>query len=1636
MESPVRICIGAALVVNLLLIYSSTVNADTLPIGTTSETLRNDRNPRYGKLNSTTWVDKNKSKLPDAALNELNPKDSSSEEDAEKNAKYKDRGRVKYNLQSKSTTARSLKRETKATDVVIVTPTPEVKKPAEIIDSMRQFKKTKIPAVTIVSSTEPIRSEIEHEDEYDDEEEDLDSFEKFTSTKFDDSSFFTIPSFDDDDGYSASKYRHESDGHDQHEYNSPTYSSFSDFFPKSVYSLNHEESYNSESYIDFASELTTPKNPFFDKKHKRISSSSANQLNAINKMPGSNITDVYDVDDSKGLDKISNSSIPSNKSTIFIKNTKELRFVDNDDERTVNKGQSDVHGTSIYYEMSVLSTETYTDIGKENDEDCDENEPTGTTVSTTLNEELASIKAAKPNVVESSTKSSIPDSQPSPVSISTVSSNYFPSSTPFIIHTTVRPISFSTQNILSSTDTPKIYSSSYNRNRNYSKRLNFSGTKDSLNSVLSTLQTDQVSPSQAYRPQTRRFHFTTPKSKPVWMAPKRNATKRIPTTIYSEHFDIKDKMSSTHKPKLPTRTVLTTQSSEQIDPVVLSDVSSSQKSVYSPSISDNTIPSLWKRGSVKYGTSTASSGERNTGNGINDLEIPPTLTAWALASMRSPPSSSSVVNATGTTPKTTDENELQKVGETMNQPVLNTTGSTQKTVDENELQNVRNAVSPPVSNTTGSTQNTFNENELQKVGVVMDKSETTTSSLSSTISLNNDSLTENITENYQSRPQSPIFSTASVSVETKTPSESNSERIPAESNISIQSSQEPPSTEAIKTISRDSSRLKPSWFPVTNAHNQVTVNEIKESSNTKVILPVDATKSTGFESITKLPAEITTPKDDAVTALQEKKETTNDDAVAASQEKKETTTDYEITTIRFTYVPTEGSIESTGPEENTDWHPVFPTRTRATTEEQNQITTYRPKYVTTTEKYEETTATNFENTPQTEVTVENVSQKETIATAPITSTTFTTKLPTITTTAKLSPVTTEFVEETTESTTEPTTYTVTSIENSTETHTSKPQVTELESTTPIETTTIIVSVATEINSERVPVTTYIPTDATESYEVETSKSSEENSNSNEVVEETTKIPPTTTEGITKIERVVTTIEVRYPTTSARTTAAAETTTQKKDEDEGEPETTTIEVTTDETTKSVNDLEDLTSYADDVTTEASSRVLEQEAGTGAAIAIAVSTIGVIALVLLVGLLLVVRRRGRRGVYAQRCTPVSLDAYSLDSVSVGQRKGNQRLRASKRSYGNPAYDDEVTSHPMQYPALANFALDIESITAEFSEIPSVSVRPDEVPPGCEDKNRYSNVLPLPETRVPLRRIGSDPTTEYINANYVTGPGNIRNYYIACQAPLPHTVVDFWRMLWEQNSRVIVMLTEYMENGIEKCYEYLPPSEISDNRRTFGEFQIILKKREQRDKYAISSIQLINLVTRTWREVTQLWYFWPAKGVPDDYDSIIDFLSEMRSYMKVSQTAKEYDEDGVEVIYQDQSRSSYHNLSKLRSDENGSGNGLNVYSPAKAEEMMKRGTATNGTLGRMKAASEIEGVRPCVLVCASGAGRSAALMAADLGARALAAGQADVPRIVRRLRQQRPHALTNRHHYIFLYRLLSEYGNRLMGGGVDTI
>ena len=82
----------------------------------------------------------------------------------------------------------------------------------------------------------------------------------------------------------------------------------------------------------------------------------------------------------------------------------------------------------------------------------------------------------------------------------------------------------------------------------------------------------------------------------------------------------------------------------------------------------------------------------------------------------------------------------------------------------------------------------------------------------------------------------------------------------------------------------------------------------------------------------------------------------------------------------------------------------------------------------------------------------------------------------------------------------------------------------------------------------------------------------------------------------------------------------------------------------------------------------------------------------------------------------------------------------------------------------------------------------------------KNRYYNVLPAKATRVPLKNLKND----YINANFVA------DSWIATQAPVKKSYRDFWKMIWDQQVSVIMMLTGLEEKGIRKASKYWKDAE----------------------------------------------------------------------------------------------------------------------------------------------------------------------------------------------------------------------------------
>ncbi|EXJ90447.1 hypothetical protein A1O1_03549 [Capronia coronata CBS 617.96] len=85
----------------------------------------------------------------------------------------------------------------------------------------------------------------------------------------------------------------------------------------------------------------------------------------------------------------------------------------------------------------------------------------------------------------------------------------------------------------------------------------------------------------------------------------------------------------------------------------------------------------------------------------------------------------------------------------------------------------------------------------------------------------------------------------------------------------------------------------------------------------------------------------------------------------------------------------------------------------------------------------------------------------------------------------------------------------------------------------------------------------------------------------------------------------------------------------------------------------------------------------------------------------------------------------------------------------------------------------------------------------------KNRYNNIFPYDHARVRLQNVPSG-SCDYINASHIKAEFSNR-HYIATQAPIPATFNDFWRVVWEQDVRVIVMLTAEAEGGQVKSHVY---------------------------------------------------------------------------------------------------------------------------------------------------------------------------------------------------------------------------------------
>ncbi|XP_059732858.1 tyrosine-protein phosphatase non-receptor type 18 isoform X2 [Bos taurus] len=177
---------------------------------------------------------------------------------------------------------------------------------------------------------------------------------------------------------------------------------------------------------------------------------------------------------------------------------------------------------------------------------------------------------------------------------------------------------------------------------------------------------------------------------------------------------------------------------------------------------------------------------------------------------------------------------------------------------------------------------------------------------------------------------------------------------------------------------------------------------------------------------------------------------------------------------------------------------------------------------------------------------------------------------------------------------------------------------------------------------------------------------------------------------------------------------------------------------------------------------------------------------------------------------------------------------------------------------------FAGEFSDIRARSAAWKTESVRSTEAGSRPENvrKNRYKDVLPYDQTRVILSLLQEEGHGDYINGNFIRGTDGSQAY-IATQGPLPHTLLDFWRLIWEFGVK-------------KKCERYWA---LQQEPLQIGPFCITLT----RDMWLNPDIKLrILQVTfqKESRSVFQLQYMsWPDRGVPSNPDNVLAMVEKAR-------------------------------------------------------------------------------------------------------------------------------------------------------------
>ncbi|KAJ8040699.1 Receptor-type tyrosine-protein phosphatase epsilon [Holothuria leucospilota] len=187
-------------------------------------------------------------------------------------------------------------------------------------------------------------------------------------------------------------------------------------------------------------------------------------------------------------------------------------------------------------------------------------------------------------------------------------------------------------------------------------------------------------------------------------------------------------------------------------------------------------------------------------------------------------------------------------------------------------------------------------------------------------------------------------------------------------------------------------------------------------------------------------------------------------------------------------------------------------------------------------------------------------------------------------------------------------------------------------------------------------------------------------------------------------------------------------------------------------------------------------------------------------------------------------------------------------------------------------------VEGIVQEFMILPKGRQYPCFVAQQhCQQRNNFQEILPYDHSRVVLTSLGNMNESDYYNASYIKDhKGKI--CFIAAQGPRnKYKASDFWRMIWQEQVKTIVMLTD--SNQAKPSAAYWP--EKVQTNETYGKLTVLGMESTSYGTHTVRKIKVLQNDVDRIHTVQQIQlHVWPFRGVPEDISDLIAVIKKVKA------------------------------------------------------------------------------------------------------------------------------------------------------------